>query len=695
MTPALSGALMMLRAGYCVQPCRIEINPATGSKEPKGLPHGWSTFGQSEADVVRAFSRDANGYMVACGPSGIVVADIDCKNGAQGFRTWGRRPAGGFTVRTVSGGLHHYFTNDQNIGSSKGADTGLDGVDIRGHGGGVFGPGSLNGAWRIERNGALTPWSSVGLVIPDSPSRATKGLDASLSPSVTPARAQEITTGHLRAVYEHAGRWAGEGFRHTLIKAAFTIGGYVGAELLSHDDAAGKLADAIRAAGYQPDDDDLLWIEQGLTDGSAHPLVVRAPFVSEVRPSSSGINLPREFWGARRLLGHCQQAAHARGRSADAVLGALLARLSSLVPGNLRVDSGIGTPASLNMFSILMGPSGTGKTTAAAIAEQLLPLGVELDSAQHVLGSGQGIASAYGALNGDGCFEQTMHRAMFSSDEGAALFALARSRENTTLATLRTAWTGQPFGQKNATAALDRRVADYALGLWIGLQPSHAAELFGATATDDGTLQRFIWFSATDPSIPAQRVAYPGRMDWDHSVLRLTDPTPLSLPAEIRDALYVRNVAVQRGELVPEPGQEHAPLHQIKLSGLLAMLDGRRAISAEDWQLAEVIMATSNAVAQSVKDTAAARAAEVTERRIAARHRQLDADDAREDKKTEAAVLSVVTKVRARPGMSRTNMVKSFRDRQLADTALTLAEERGLVRLEVSTTGKGSMVYPT
>lgn len=355
-TPALAGALQMHRAGYHVHPCRIERDQKTGRKDPKGLPNGWATFGQTEEQIVREFGQGANGYMIACGPGGLVVVDIDCKDGAQGFRTWGARPAGGLIVRTPSGGVHHYFTNDQGVGTSKGADTGLDGVDIRGIGGGVFGPGSLDGAYVIEHSGELQPWSSVGLVIPESSSHATKGLDASLQPAVTPERAQAVIAGHCQAVYAHAGTWAGNGFRHTLMKAAFVLGGYVGAEQITHDNAAERLAEAISAAGYEPDDDDLLWIEQGLTDGSRQPLVVREA------PLSLGTSVVMTPYGAIRV------AEGPRGVSAWPSAGVVPRRARWIWEG--RIPQG--------GLTLLGGREGIGKSTvcyqlAADISRGLLP----------------------------------------------------------------------------------------------------------------------------------------------------------------------------------------------------------------------------------------------------------------------------------------------------------------------------------
>src|SRR5690606_8083372 len=77
--------------------------------------------------------------------------------------------------------------------------------------------------------------------------------------------------------------------------------------------------------------------------------------------------LPPEVWDARPVLRHIRQAAHARARSADLVLGGTLARLAAMIPHQLKADTGVGSPAPLNLFVAGIGPSGAGKSSAAWI----------------------------------------------------------------------------------------------------------------------------------------------------------------------------------------------------------------------------------------------------------------------------------------------------------------------------------------
>ena len=66
----------------------------------------------------------------------------------------------------------------------------------------------------------------------------------------------------------------GVGFRTVLLRAAMTLGGYVGGDHLDEDTARTKLEYAVSCVWGAPDDNDRLWIEQGLTDGQAMPFSV-------------------------------------------------------------------------------------------------------------------------------------------------------------------------------------------------------------------------------------------------------------------------------------------------------------------------------------------------------------------------------------------------------------------------------------
>lgn len=127
-------------AGYFVHPVSIRLDER-GKKQPD-VPGSWkdSTL-TPDASVFVTYG----GTIVDCEKSGIVVIDLDVsevKNGVEALAEAGiALPESPFTVRTWSGGEHRYFRQpEQPLSSGQGVP--VAGVDIRGLGGIVFGPGT-------------------------------------------------------------------------------------------------------------------------------------------------------------------------------------------------------------------------------------------------------------------------------------------------------------------------------------------------------------------------------------------------------------------------------------------------------------------------------------------------------------------------------------------------------------------------
>lgn len=89
----------------------------------------------------------------------------------------------------------------------------------------------------------------------------------------TPSVAERAIRRELTALAEWSPS-AKDGYRDVLLRAAFILGGYVGSGVLDEDTAAERLRGAVCAVWPEPDGDDELWIEQGLTDGTARPFLV-------------------------------------------------------------------------------------------------------------------------------------------------------------------------------------------------------------------------------------------------------------------------------------------------------------------------------------------------------------------------------------------------------------------------------------
>jgi Bifunctional DNA primase/polymerase, N-terminal len=112
---ALDSALHMAQLGFPVHPVRIQLyltSSGQPKKRPFGLPGGWQLGGLTGPDAIRArfVEIGATGYMVACGPSGLTVVDLDVKgDGEANWAAAGGAAHAAFEVRTWSGGRHLYF----------------------------------------------------------------------------------------------------------------------------------------------------------------------------------------------------------------------------------------------------------------------------------------------------------------------------------------------------------------------------------------------------------------------------------------------------------------------------------------------------------------------------------------------------------------------------------------------------------
>jgi hypothetical protein len=348
-------------------------------------------------------------------------------------------------------------------------------------------------------------------------------------------------------------------------------------------------------------------------------------------PAAPGaLTLPDEFWQAREGLRRIRQAAHSRVRSGDVVFYGMLTRLAAMAPHTLRADTGIGSPASLNLFAAVVGPSGGGKSSGLSVSRDLVKSSRDLD--EFPLGSGEGLAEAYmgeaevptgdmdktGAAKLKRVRQQVRHNALFHSDEGNALNKLIERTGSTVGEALRTAWSGETLGQKNGRAETTRTVParSYSMGLVIGYQPTTALPMLDDV--EAGTPQRFLWCWAVDPSIPARdaRVPWPGEMASPFpahvqtdapppgsliSAPALPDLAPITFAGTILDELYEVEYAKNTGTLphdhpLRDPFRSQHPVLQVKVAAVLALLESRRNVTEDDWRLAKIVLDTSDNV---------------------------------------------------------------------------------------------------
>jgi hypothetical protein len=369
------------------------------------------------------------------------------------------------------------------------------------------------------------------------------------------------------------------------------------------------------------------------------------------------------FWTRRPWLGHVRQAAHARCVSAPAVLAITLARAAALVPHTLRLPAIVGGRANLALLTAVTGPPGSAKSSANAVARELLPAptlaaadGLPVVADQLPLGSGEGLVEVlFGTVeiedNGKKRQErrQVRHQAFAYIDEGEALVRLGQHDGATVMPTLRSIWSAQPIGNTNANRDRRRVVPGdaYTYGIVVALQPAKAGDLLGDA--DGGTPARVLWANAVDPTIPDESPDWPGPIDWtppaakvDHVIT--VDPT-------IADELRTDRRAVARGETTVDALDAHAGLMRLKVAALAAVLDGgRQNVTPDDWDLAGSIMRASDTTRAGVVATVQYHR-QLDEQRSRERHarRETEADTATRRARTVDGARKIAGKVWAQP----------------------------------------------
>lgn len=427
-------------------------------------------------------------------------------------------------------------------------------------------------------------------------------------------------------------------------------------------------------------------------------------------PEPTPLLIPVAFWSARPVLAQIRKAAWCRARSADTVFHASLARVAAGTPHTLKLPPVVGSRVPLTYFAAVVGPAGTGKSSGCDVAGELVPLGP--DVADNLpIGSGEGLVEVLfdfvkeedDRRRSVTVKRQVRHNAFVYVDEAQTLTAVGARSGSTTLSTLRTAWTGGPLGQTNASAERKRLVpaGQYVYGLVMGVQPALAGPLLDDVAA--GTPQRFAWCWGLDPAIPDIAPGWPGPLGWlppDPGALAplrsnagpfVTHDIPVhdAVSTEIRTRALDRT----RGTSVVTPLDAHADLLRLKVAALLGLLDGRVAVTEDDWVLAGMVTETSAEVRRHVQAILSAESRDreqATADRLA--RRQVAADSAvTESRVSQVAERIQVLVTRQHPHSASVKEVvsrMSHRQREVFAEALAVAVESGWIE-EIRERGQG------
>lgn len=722
----LAAALLYAGLGCRVAPVR------PGSKVP--YIKGWQDRATDDKPTIRRWYEkyaDA-GVCIATGPGGpignLIVVDIDVvdKAGADTFKTLqdehGKVPT--VTAYTPSGGLHFYYIAPDNVEIRNDAGRRIGpGVDIRGAGGQVLAPPTerAEGSYRFapghawwDIDPAPAPEWLLELLI-DKPAPSQAVLARALSTDEAPAWVGEFNRSHSWADLligwteaftdsDDVTHWVRPGKSRRQGTSATT--NYAGLDCLYvyTTSVAGLPSDRMYDKyGFVVHRD-----YRGDFKAAAEAFKPATPPVGrkvdaatgEIVDEAAGIHLPEAFWTARPALQHVRQAAHSRTCSADVTLHCVLARVAGALPYTLKLPAVVGTAAPLCYFHAAVGPAGSGKSSGAGVARELVAVPDYVADSLPV-GSGEGMAEVLfdvvSELDDDGkatkVKRQVRHNAIVYIDEGEALTALGARHGSTTLSTYRSIWSGQTIGQTNASNERKRVVpgGSYTYGVTVALQPAIAGDLLADVAA--GTPQRFAWSWSTDPSIPDDGPAWPGGLGWTIPPVIQSGQTMHVEPgvaAEIR----AQHMAAVRGEIDPDPTEAHAMLLRLKVAGLLAILDGRLNVDSDDWRLAGIVSDTSRAVrkrVQAIVDDERAKAERMTSGRLA--RRAVETSQAVVGSLVEETAARVIRTVEAHPdeGIAEGGITRALsrRQRDVMREAVDLSVERGEIVLRIEP-GQGS-----
>ena len=275
---------------------------------------------------------------------------------------------------------------------------------------------------------------------------------------------------------------------------------------------------------------------------------------------------------------------------------------------------------------------------------------------------------------------------VLSVPEVDTLVALKSRQGATLLATLRSAYSGERLGFSYAdpekALAIERH--SYRLGLVLGVQPGRAAPLLDDA--DGGTAQRFVWLPTTDRDAPDELPQWHvERPSWfSRGVHELT------VPEVARRAVQDNRRAIVRGQTDALHG--HALLARLKIAQALALLDGRKDLTEDDWRLSGMVQAVSDSTRAGVQRylSTQARTSDLAQARVDG-ERAAVAEDVAAEHNTQRCGRFVVRHLRSRGGESSRSDVRRAlpsRDRRWFDEALALLIAAGQVVTEDAGSGE-------
>ena len=380
---------------------------------------------------------------------------------------------------------------------------------------------------------------------------------------------------------------------------------------------------------------DLWMVENGYRDVSAASSVIRkmmpkrapasaVPMLTAeagdeaeaaATPHLDSLNLPDEFWEARPMLAHIKQAAWSRGESPDSTFAAVITRYATIIPTTLLIPPMVGAPATFDHLSVTVGASSGGKSATMSIAKDLWRGPTDKEFVWDIPApNGEGLVSSFFEMKsidegGKKVMQnvKTKNAVHFSVDEAMSLIQAGGQRQGTTIASvLCAAWAGQNPGQTNASVERRRVGMDrftFRMAGMMSIQTSLGHNLLTPEWIEQGLSGRMLFLCTDEPQLPkpSDWPSWPGRLELPrHEGATPEFPRYLDYHPDIIEHVREAHWLKKTGRAVVAPIDGHLNLLRLKVSGILALMDGRTEVSLEDWKLTEMVLDSHLAIRTSM-----------------------------------------------------------------------------------------------